>query len=200
MGVEPRDGELGAVGQSKLVEHRADAVAHGALAQIQSGGDVAVVESLGDERRDVTLSFVQQLIDAIRRTTAVRDAVAGRVRGVVRPLASGTGRRPGEFADHVGAEHHLTGHHRMQGGCDRRHILLDEIAFRPEPHRLLDIGLVRERGQEQDTCRRILRQDLPRGIQPVHAGHLYVDEQDIRMILRRLEMPANRRAAIVGAP
>lgn len=86
VGVEPRDGELGAVGQSKLVEHRADAVAHGALAQIQSGGDVAVVESLGDERRDVTLSFVQQLIDAIRRTTAVRDAVAGRVRGVVRPL------------------------------------------------------------------------------------------------------------------
>ena len=40
MGVEPEDGELGAIGQAELVQYRADAIADRAFAQEQSGGDV----------------------------------------------------------------------------------------------------------------------------------------------------------------
>ena len=60
MGVEPEDGELGAIGQAELVQYRADAIADRAFAQEQSGGDVAVIEALGDQRGDLTFALAKQ--------------------------------------------------------------------------------------------------------------------------------------------
>ena len=42
LALEPGDGQLRAVGHAELVQDSADAVAHGALRQAQSGGDVTV--------------------------------------------------------------------------------------------------------------------------------------------------------------
>ena len=49
----------------------------------------------------------------------------------------------GLLAEHFRAEHHLTGHHRLQRGPDRRHILFDEIALGAKSHRLRDTGQAR---------------------------------------------------------
>ena len=65
MGVEPEDGELGAIGQAELVQYRADAIADRAFAQEQSGGDVAVIEALGDQRGDLTFALAKQALDGI---------------------------------------------------------------------------------------------------------------------------------------
>ena len=65
MGVEPEDGELGAIGQAELVQYRADAIADRAFAQEQSGGDVAGIEALGDQRGDLTFALAKQALDGI---------------------------------------------------------------------------------------------------------------------------------------
>lgn len=192
MGVEPEDGELGAVGQSKLVQYHADAIADRAFAQEQSGGDVAVIEALGDQRGDLTLTLAKQALDGIGGISGI--VGIGRIRSPFGELAE-------HFrAEHFRAEHHLTCHHRLQRRPDRRHILFDEIALGAKPHRLRDIRLVRKRGQEQYARGRVRGQNIARGIQTAGAGHLNIDQQHVRSARRRLEITAHGGIAVICRP
>ena len=88
MGVEPEDGELGAIGQAELVQYRADAIADRAFAQEQSGGDVAVIEALGDQRGDLTFALAKQALDGIGGISGIYDWSANVVRNSMRAAGS----------------------------------------------------------------------------------------------------------------
>ena len=88
MGVEPEDGELGAIGQAELVQYRADAIADRAFAQEQSGGDVAVIEALGDQRGDLTLTLAKQAFDGIGGISGIVGIGRSGVRSVSLPSTS----------------------------------------------------------------------------------------------------------------
>lgn len=103
MRVQPYDGELRAVGQSKLVQYHADSIADSAFAQKQFGGDVAVIKPLGNEHGDFTFAVVQKFGSGIVGISGI--AGICRIRS---PF--------GEFAEDFRTEHHLTGHDRLQAG------------------------------------------------------------------------------------
>ncbi len=86
----------------------------------------------------------------------------------------------GELAEHFRAEHHLTGHHRLQRGPDRRHILFDEIALGAKSHRLRDIRLVRKRGQEQYARGRVVARISRAASKPLVPGISNIDQQHVR--------------------
>ena len=163
------------------------AIADRAFAQEQSGGDVAVIEALGDQRGDLTFALAKQALDGIGGISGI--VGIGRIRSSF-----------GELAEHFRAEHHLTGHHRLQRGPDRRHILFDEIALGAKSHRLRDIRLVRKRGQEQYARGRVRGQNLARGIQTAGAGHLNIDQQHVRSARRCLEITAHGGVSVICHP
>ena len=123
--------------QIELLEDGADVVAHRALAEVQPGGDLLVIETLGHQLHDGRFA----LGEAAAHLAARR---------VLRACGSST-HKDVHAIKHLAAKHALTGHDRAQGRRDGGHFLLDEVALGPHAQRPDDILVIRKGGQEQDA-------------------------------------------------
>ena len=142
----------------------------GALAHVGGSRDLAVVETLRDERHDLAL--------AIRELRKERREVGFSATGSPAPRA--TARSSTSPSSTLRPRHNCAQRRR-----DARHVLLDEVASSPQRQGSHDVLIVGE-GSEKDHARRHRSgEDSLGSAQAVHAGHLDVEKNDVRRRVSR---------------
>src|SRR5215472_8313891 len=159
------DDRLHPVAQLQLVEDAGDVRLDGALADEEPVGDLRVREPRGDQRQHLPLAL-RQLLEHARVATA---------RWVLHhPLD--------EPPRHGGRQQHVSGRRRAHAGDDFLRVrMLEQEPAGARGERVEDVPVQVVGRQDHDPGRRLHpdADQAPRGLDPVHARHADVHEDDV---------------------